>query len=253
MRSNRSSRPPTRWRDRRRNSPTARRARTGTVRAVRCSARRATRRARGTRVRTVRPTCRRGPRGRAPTPPSPRRGGSDQQELELGERADCLRVPPQRVRREAARARRRRSRTGRTGSGTAPGLALGGHHHRGHCGVRLAVHVGGPVEQLRGRDCLGDQAEERQFDVTGAQHGARFGVLEAGGRVVERIVCGQERSDAAREFLVRVRWPIHSAPVAGATLPESIRSLSLTDPLKTNSGPACHVGGRKAANSSVTR
>ena len=38
---------------------------------------------------------------------------------------------------------------------TAFGRALGGHDHRGDRRLGIAVHVGGPVQQLGGRDRCG--------------------------------------------------------------------------------------------------
>ena len=85
---------------------------------------------------------------------------------------------------------------------TACGRAFGGHDHRGGGGFRIAVHVGGPVQQLRGRDALRDQPEKRQLDVAAAQHGARVGVLETCRWVVERVVGGKLRADAPLQFFV---------------------------------------------------
>lgn len=72
-----------------------------------------------------------------------------------------------------------------------PGLmaGVGGRHqHRGDGGLRFAVPVGAAVEQLGGPDPLGDQAEEAEFDVAGAQDGAGFGVLEPCRGLVERVL-----------------------------------------------------------------
>ena len=115
------------------------------------SARRARRRARGSRVRRAHPRCRRCPRGRGPTPPSPRRA----RPRSAGTRTGPPRRRPSRrgaARRTGSSARRpRRSRTGRTRSGSGlPQAALGGHDDGGDGGLRGAVEVGGAVEQLGG-------------------------------------------------------------------------------------------------------
>ena len=65
-----------------------------------------------------------------------------------------------------------------------------------------AVHVGGPVEQLGGRDALRDQPEKRQFNVTAAEHRAGAGMLETRRWVVERVVVGELRADAPLQFFV---------------------------------------------------
>ena len=67
---------------------------------------------------------------------------------------------------------------------------------------RLAVHVGGPVQQLGGGELLRDQPQKRQLDVARAQHGAGRGVLEARRRLVERVVGRDERSGLALQILV---------------------------------------------------
>ncbi len=129
-------------------------------------------------------------------------GGGDQEELELADRPQRLRPAPQRVGRETARrdgvdrALVRQQRAG------LPGAQVGGDDHRRGGGLRLAVHVHGPVEQLDGFDGLRDQAEERQLDVARAQHGAGLGMLEAQGRLVERVVRGQQRTHLVLQFLV---------------------------------------------------
>ena len=111
------------------------------------------------------------------------------------------------------------------------------------------MHVGGPVQQLGGRDALRDQPEKRQLNVAAAEHRARAGMLETCGWVVERVV-GGKLGRMPRCSSSCCGCPIHSAPVAGAALPKSIRAFLLKKALRIQS---THPGGRNAANSSVTR
>ena len=128
--------------------------------------------------------------------------GGDQEELELRDRARRVRVASQGIGGEAARSdgvdralvgNHRRDGRGR---------ALGGHDHRGRGGIGVAVHVGGAIQQLGGAHALRDQAHEGQLDVAAAQDGSRGGVLEAGGRFVERIIGRQLRAGTAYQVLV---------------------------------------------------
>jgi hypothetical protein len=85
------------------------------------------------------------------------------------------------------------------------GLAVAvssGYQHRGDGGFRLAVAIGGSVEQLGGAHLLRDHTQEAELDVTGSQDGAGGGVLEAGRGVVERVLGRQKRPGAALELLV---------------------------------------------------
>ena len=85
----------------------------------------------------------------------------------------------------------------------ALGSALGGRDHRGHGRLGLAVHIGGPIQQLGGGELLRDQPEKGHLDVAAAQNGARCGVLKALRGVVERVVLGQHRTDAPLDRLMR--------------------------------------------------
>ncbi len=191
------------------------------------------------------------PRGRGPRPPSPR----PERRPPAGTRTGPASRPPWRAgaarRRGSSVTTPRRSRTGRTrrggpGSGACP--AGTSTVVTVACGSPL--QVGGAVEQLGGSDPLGDQPEEAQFDVAGAQHRAGAGVLEAGRRMVERVLATAARGGSPRPKVL----------VRGAA-----------DPLGTD-GPGCRChcvlhsylkkglriqldvpGGRSAANSSVTR
>ena len=74
------------------------------------------------------------------------------------------------------------------------------------------MHVRGPVEQLDCRDGLRNHTQEGDFNVAGAQYGARLGVLKAVRRLVERVVGGQQRLDLALQFLmVRPSDPLRAA------------------------------------------
>ena len=87
--------------------------------------------------------------------------------------------------------------------------AFGRHDDRGGGRLRIAVHVGGPVEQLGGRDALRDQPEKRQLNVAAAEHRARAGMLETCRRVVERVVGGQLWADAPPQcFVLRLPDPL---------------------------------------------
>ena len=159
-----------------------------------------------------------------------RRG--DEEELELRERAWRQRPPAQRVRREAARRDGVDRALVRHHRADALGAALGGCDHRGHGRLGLAVHVGGPVKQLGGDELLRDQPEKGHLDVAAAQNGARRGVLEALRGVVERVVGWAAAGRTPRSIVLCGTEPIHSAPVAGATLPKSIRPVLLKKALR---------------------
>ena len=130
-------------------------------------------------------------------------GGSDQQKLELANRPEGLRPPPQRIGRKTAgrhgvdRALIRQQRAGLFG------VALCRDDHRGHGRLGLTVHVHRPVEQLDGLHALRYQAQKRQLDIARAQHRAGLGVLIAGRRLVERVVAGQQRAYLALQLLMR--------------------------------------------------
>ena len=77
----------------------------------------------------------------------------------------------------------------------------------------IAVHVGGPVQQLGGGDALRDQPEKGQLDVAAAQHRARVGVLETCRWVIERVDRQATDGRAPRCSSSCCGCPIHSAPV----------------------------------------
>jgi hypothetical protein len=126
----------------------------------------------------------------------------DQQELELRNRAGSHRASAQRIGGEATRRHGVDRALVRNHRDHIRLITFGRHDDRGGGRVRIAVHIGGPVQQLGGRDVLRNQPEKRQLNVAAAEHRAGPGMLETRRWVVERVVRGELRTGAPLQFFV---------------------------------------------------
>ncbi len=92
--------------------------------------------------------------------------GHDEQEFQLGKRADRFGAAAQRVGRETAPGHGVDSALvgdDRQGPRRRP---FGGYHDGGDADLRLSVEIGGAVQQLGGTELLPDQPHERKFHIT---------------------------------------------------------------------------------------